>query len=159
LPIVVALVEAGAAVNAVDECGRTAIFAAVMHPYASVDLVRWLIRAGSNLSTRATLTTFTRTPQITPLHAAIYANDAEVIKALLEAGADPHARDGEGNTPLIAAALRGKADAVALLLAAGGIDDARLADGSSILTSLVRKREQSGRDGSLDRIIEMLRNK
>ena len=36
---------------------------------------------------------------LTPLHLAVFANDAKATAALLDAGANPKARDASGKTP------------------------------------------------------------
>jgi hypothetical protein len=55
------------------------------------------------------------------LHAAAVEGDAATIRALIAAGANLHARDGNGRTPLHAAAFFSKAEA-ARALVAGGAD-------------------------------------
>ena len=60
----------------------------------------------------------------TPLHLAATAGSAPLVAALLDAGADPDAReDVWGQTPLIFAAAMNRADAVRALLAAGADPD------------------------------------
>jgi len=59
----------------------------------------------------------------TPLHSAV-ANDAagserDIVRLLLEAGADPNAKSREGGTPLHTAAFTGDLDVAELLLAHG----------------------------------------
>jgi ankyrin repeat protein len=59
----------------------------------------------------------------TPLHSAV-ATDAgpvehEIVRLLLEAGADPNAKSGEGGTPLHSAAFTGDLESAELLLAYG----------------------------------------
>jgi hypothetical protein len=55
--------------------------------------------------------------------------DAELVKALLEAGADARGRDGAGVTPVMLAAQSGDPDTVRALLAGGGDPTARDRDG------------------------------
>ncbi|MFI2432778.1 ankyrin repeat domain-containing protein [Streptomyces sp. NPDC018693] len=55
---------------------------------------------------------------------AAMCGDGPAIKALLRAGADPAAADGDGETPLYAASVNGNADAARLLLEAGAPPDA-----------------------------------
>jgi hypothetical protein len=55
--------------------------------------------------------------------------DAELVKALLAAGADPRARDASGITPVMHAAESGDPDTVRALLAAGGDPTARDSSG------------------------------
>ena len=52
----------------------------------------------------------------TPLHKAVEEGNLESIRALIEAGADVHAKDEDGQTPLH---QRGNAEAVRVLIAAG----------------------------------------
>ncbi|MET0801248.1 MAG: ankyrin repeat domain-containing protein [Actinomycetota bacterium] len=56
----------------------------------------------------------------TPLHSAASARHSEVVGMLLEAGADPNARQSGGWTPLHAASRNGDIASVTLLLASGG---------------------------------------
>lgn len=66
-----------------------------------------------------------RNAEGTPLHRAAAGGDPSVVALLLEAGADPHARDGGEATPLHRAAASGSSGNVALLLAAGAALEAR----------------------------------
>jgi uncharacterized protein len=54
-----------------------------------------------------------------PLHAAVAGNQLEMVKLLIEAGADVNARDGQGWTPLNLAAHEGPGELVSALLEAG----------------------------------------
>lgn len=57
--------------------------------------------------------------QVQPLHAAVAGRSAECVQALLDAGADPNARQQVGYTPLMGAASAGREDLANLLLARG----------------------------------------
>lgn len=74
-----------------------------------------LLEAGAEASARIT-------DLSTPLH---HAGSAAVARALLAAGASPHARDRYERTPLHAACRAGAADVVRVLLEAGADADAR----------------------------------
>jgi ankyrin repeat protein len=63
----------------------------------------------------------------TPLHSAV-ADDAgtaakEIVRLLLDAGADPNAPSASGGTPLHTAAFTGDVEMVRLLMNAGGNPD------------------------------------
>lgn len=69
----------------------------------------------------------------TPLHSAASGSHAEVVGVLLEAGADPNARQSGGWTPLHAAARAGDVTSVTLLLASGADPEATNDEGTSVL--------------------------
>jgi ankyrin repeat protein len=69
----------------------------------------------------------------TPLHSAASARHADVARILLEAGADPDARQSGGWTPLLGAAHNGDAELAGLLLDAGADPAAVNDDGASVL--------------------------
>lgn len=76
--------------------------------YTSLDLVRFLVTAGANLDARyqrgrSELGRFTYTGS-TPFLLAAQASDVELVKLLLELGADPQLSNADGTTPLLAAA-------------------------------------------------------
>ncbi len=82
----------------------------------------------------------------TPLHSAV-ADDAgaaakEIVKLLLDAGADPNARSATDGTPLHTAAFTGSVEIVRLLLAAGGDPEAPDQKGVTPL-DLARERRHS----------------
>jgi cytohesin len=57
--------------------------------------------------------------KLTPLHAASAEGHAEVVAALLAAGAEVNAKEAMGSTPLHAAAFEGQLEAVKLLVEGG----------------------------------------
>ena len=69
----------------------------------------------------------------TPLHSAASGSHTEVVGVLLEAGADPNARQSGGWTPLHAAARSGDVTSVTLLLASGADATATNDEGTSVL--------------------------
>jgi ankyrin repeat protein len=80
----------------------------------------------------------------TPLHSAV-ADDAgtevkELVRMLLDAGADPNARSASGGTPLHTAGFTGNVPVTEMLLAAGAHPEAADAKG---LTPLDHAREKS----------------
>ena len=105
------LLRGGADVNASQGDGMTALHWAAEH--GDVDMTGVLIYAGANLES------VTRIGAFTPLHVAARSASGEVVRALLEAGADPEARTTTGETALHFAASAGSPEAVAALADAG----------------------------------------
>jgi ankyrin repeat protein len=124
------LLERGANPNGADRSGRTPLyFATDMHTLEwlfsrpvprpsgdldSVDMVKRLIAKGANVNAQLTGRTFilhhnatgnrTLSEGSTPLMKAATTSDVELIKVLLDAGADPKLNTKNGTTPLMAAA-------------------------------------------------------
>lgn len=69
--------------------------------------------------------------KVQPLHAAVAGRNAECVQAILEAGADPNARQQVGYTPLMGAASAGREDLAELLLARGADRSLRSEDGKT----------------------------
>jgi uncharacterized protein len=85
--------------------------------FGTPEAVRALVSAGADLEARSTNQEFA--PEATPLHSAVAAGRIDNAEALLEAGADPNARQHGGFTPLMEAEQRGDLDLAELLIRHG----------------------------------------
>lgn len=74
----------------------------------------------------------------TPLHWAVYNNDAALVEKLLAAGADANARNDYDATPLSEAAVTGNIAVIRALLKAGAAVDGANADGQTALMVIAR---------------------
>ena len=121
------LVDAGASVNERDGDGSTILHTAVSDE--QLEVVKWLIEHGADVSCAATST------GMTPLHCAATAMDAQrpkllqIVQLLLANGGDPTAKTARLRTPLqvaqengnhVAAAVLEKAELAHQLIKAGG---------------------------------------
>lgn len=91
LPLVDALIQHGADVNAVDKYGRTALMGAAKLTHA--DVVRRLIQAGAYVNARD----IDGTTALMEAGGALY-NQVDMVQALLRAGANKTYRDKYGHT-------------------------------------------------------------
>ena len=110
--LVAALLEAGANPNAPTQYGESPIGAAAGS--AEPEVIRLLAAAGAEVNRRH------QADGAFPLHRAVLGEGAKSrVGALLEAGANPHLRDAEGNTPLHLAAPEDDTAVISLLVNAG----------------------------------------
>jgi ankyrin repeat protein len=87
--------------------------------FGTAEAVRALVAAGAGLETPSTNQEFA--PDARPLHSAVAAGKSDTAEALLEAGADPNARQHAGFTPLMEAEQRGDLDLAELLIRHGAV--------------------------------------
>jgi uncharacterized protein len=85
--------------------------------FGSPEAVRALVAAGADLEAPSRNQEFA--PEARPLHSAVAAGRMDNAEALLEAGADPNARQHGGFTPLMEAEQRGDFDTAELLIQHG----------------------------------------
>ena len=90
--VIMALIEAGADINAKDEDGRTSIHAAAFNN-DNPAIIKTLAEAGADINAKDE-------NGVTPLHMASMKNSIAVMTVLLEEGANPKARTESGETVL-----------------------------------------------------------
>ena len=118
LPTVEAALAAGVDPNKVaGRNGFTPLHHAVRRGHVGV--AQALLKRG-----RAGVDAATSDALETPLHLAAFHGHLLLANLLLECGADPNARDGDGETPLFVVARRGKCPALAALLLSRRADPA-----------------------------------
>ena len=98
------LLKKGAEVNWADEDGRTILMHAILAENASFEIVELLIKNGANVRVCEP------EQQWTALHFAAREGHSDIVKLLLENGAEVDAKDSFGNTPLWRAVMTFKGD-------------------------------------------------
>ena len=86
--------------------------------FGTHEAVRALVAAGADLEAPSENQEFA--PEARPLHSAVAAGRMDNAEALLEAGAEPNAKQHGGFTPLMEAEQRGDFDVAELLIRYGG---------------------------------------
>ena len=85
--------------------------------FGTPEAVRALVAAGADLEAPSENQEFA--PEARPLHSAVAAGRMDNAEALLEAGADPNAKQHGGFTPLMEAEQRGDVEVAELLIRYG----------------------------------------
>ncbi len=96
--------------------------------FGQFDIARYLAEKGGDVNAVSTNGT-----GYNALTGAVTGGHTEIVKWLLESGADPNYRYGPGYTPLLTAAANGRLDVVKLLLAHGADASVQTNDGKSAL--------------------------
>lgn len=123
-PVVEALLDAGADVNAANGIGQTGLHNAVWE--GQRDVVKLLLKRGARTDIQSV--------DGTPLFCAAVNGDAEAAALLLAAGAEPDARNSDGDTPLHGAAESGSVEIIRSLLGRGADVNASADRGSTPLS-------------------------
>ena len=96
--------------------------------WRDAEAVRLLLKAGARTDCTTTLYITNNRPvkKVTPLMAAAFAGQPQIAKLLLEAGANPTAKDGKGNTAMAWARIsraKKKAEKIIALLEEAGLSE------------------------------------
>jgi ankyrin repeat protein len=113
-----------AAVNSFAADGFYPLGLAAFFGYRAI--VEFLLKNGADVKAAAR-----NAQKVTAMHAGATRGDAEIVKMLLEAGADPNAQQERGFVPLHSAAANGNVPVVQLLLQHGARADAKADDGKT----------------------------
>jgi ankyrin repeat protein len=133
--MVALLLNAGANPNAARSTGETPLMTASRT--GNPDTVKALLAHGASVDAKEPI------ESQTALMWAISERHADVARALVELGADVHARTTSGFTPLLFAARAGDLESTRMLLAAGADANEASADGTSaLLVATVRGHAQ-----------------
>ncbi|CAH0394195.1 unnamed protein product [Bemisia tabaci] len=143
------LLKHNAAIELQDEAGKTALHYAVMKSQNG-EIIKLLLESGANVDARDVkgttplfkavldqrLDTMQDESGETALHNAVMTGqNGEIIKLLLESGANVDARDERGRTPLFNAVLAKRLDNMQTLLEAGADVNAADKSGETPLTT------------------------
>ena len=98
------LAAAGADINTTDNCGNTALHISIQR--TDFECMSLLMELGADINANANNSRCGRY-EWSPLHCAMFNNNTEAVRILLDAGADPNFRDNMGHTALMIAACSG----------------------------------------------------
>ncbi len=134
-------------INELDREHDTAIMKACRNCHA-VDVVAFLLEKGANINDKPYRDTIDQTPLII----AAFNGCTDIVRMLLDAGADIHHRNDQGENALISAAQEGNIDVVKVLLEAGADVTQTNADGETALSLAIMLRQKK-------ELIDLLREK
>lgn len=136
------LLEAGAEVDAKDTFHHTPLHYAVVNCHEFI-IIELLLKAGANINAQSIC-------ESTPLHKAFDSFNLNIVKFLLDAGANPKLKNDEGDTPLYASlkeAYSGVSVNLLKLMVEAGVDvNEYNEDGESALSLLIRSLENNRKD-------------
>lgn len=136
-----ALVEAGADVTSIPEDGESLVLTVTQtNSAASPEIVRVLCKAKADVNLANAVAT--------PLYYAADLGSVELVKALLECGADPNGKTPSGRVPLYAAV--GNNEIVGLLLKAKADPNIAMQNASPILIAAI----ESGTDETVEALVK-----
>ena len=108
------------------------------------DGVKVLIKHGVNVNVHPINLSLMGTAKGTPLHSACDTKQTEIVKLLIEAGADVHVADDRLGTPLLVALKRGAWDIVELLMESGADIEKKDKEGYTPLHVMAKEDNQEG---------------
>lgn len=135
--------EEGVDLTVQDRSGLTVLHLAVWNMHANV--VTWLLQSADKK-----LISIVGHSGTTPLHLATWNNDIDTVKSLLEAGANPSARNKDGSTPMHWASRGGHTSLIRPLKLAGAWVMETREDGSTPLHCAAKY----GRVESIQKLIQ-----
>ncbi|EQC41480.1 hypothetical protein SDRG_01447 [Saprolegnia diclina VS20] len=131
------LLDNGADIDAPGRDGTTPLCAAAL--WGNEAMVKFLLSRGARVSARNDGTAWTA------LHAAAFQEHGKVVRILLDADADPYARDAEGRTPTDYASI---SEAIWAFFAARGCEKSLKSDlvGKGIIRKVAPDQPELGND-------------
>ncbi|KDO34789.1 hypothetical protein SPRG_00850 [Saprolegnia parasitica CBS 223.65] len=131
------LLDNGADIDAPGRDGTTPLCAAAL--WGNETMVKFLLARGARVSARNDGTAWTA------LHAAAFQEHGKVVRILLDADADPYARDAEGRTPTDYASI---SEAIWAFFAARGCEKSLKSDlvGKGIIRKVAQDQPELGND-------------
>ncbi len=129
------LIARGADVNARNLSGDTLLHVAVFREKA--EAVRLLLGAGANPDVLNTKPAWDPPAAYSPLHWAAVENMTEIVKLLLDGGADINIPDSYGQTPLLMSVMQDTAMTVFLVAKGADVDKANLSGNTPLHEAVV----------------------